>query len=85
MFFSKNERNRRRSTKYSLKFGKTLIHTMKARTFYTWILNIARNTSIDKCVPKFNNSQKNLSTDNFVNHFEGTNLTDGHHWVMSGL
>ncbi|OUD35515.1 RNA polymerase sigma factor [Flavobacterium sp. FPG59] len=39
--------------------------------FYTWILNIARNTSIDKLRSKnFNNSQKNLSTDNFVNHFE---------------
>ena len=39
--------------------------------FYTWILNIARNTSIDKLRSKnFNNSQKNLPTDNFVNHFE---------------
>ncbi|MCW2120042.1 RNA polymerase sigma factor [Flavobacterium sp. 7A] len=39
--------------------------------FYTWILNIARNTSIDKLRSKnFNNSQKNLSTDNFVNQLE---------------
>jgi RNA polymerase sigma-70 factor (ECF subfamily) len=36
--------------------------------FYTWLLNIARNTSIDKlCSKNFNNSQKNLSSDNFVN------------------
>ena len=42
--------------------------------FYTWILNIARNTSIDKLRSKnFNNTQKNLSSDNFVNHFEDTN------------
>ena len=35
--------------------------------FYTWILNIARNTSIDKLRSKnFNDSQKNLSSDNFV-------------------
>jgi RNA polymerase sigma-70 factor (ECF subfamily) len=35
--------------------------------FYTWILNIARNTAIDKLRSKgFNNSKKNLSSDNFV-------------------
>lgn len=35
--------------------------------FYTWILNIARNTSIDKLRSKgFNNSRKNLPADNFV-------------------
>lgn len=35
--------------------------------FYTWIVNIARNTSIDMLRSKnFNNSQKNLSSDNFV-------------------
>ena len=45
-------------------------HESKGR-FYTWVLNIARNTAIDKLHSKnFNNSQKNLSTDNFVNHFE---------------
>lgn len=34
---------------------------------YTWMLNIARNTSIDKLRSKsFNNNQKNLSSDNFV-------------------
>jgi RNA polymerase sigma-70 factor (ECF subfamily) len=39
--------------------------------FYTWILNIARNTSIDKLRSKnFNNNQKNLSSDNFVNLLE---------------
>ena len=45
-------------------------HESKGR-FYTWILNIARNTSIDKLRSKnFNNNQKNLSSDNFVNYFE---------------
>ncbi|WP_366183751.1 sigma-70 family RNA polymerase sigma factor [Flavobacterium ovatum] len=46
--------------------------------FYTWILNIARNTSIDKLRSKnFNNSQKNLSSDNFVNLLEdSTRLTN---------
>lgn len=35
--------------------------------FFTWILNIARNASIDRLRSKdFNNSQKNLSADNFV-------------------
>jgi len=34
---------------------------------YTWMLNIARNTSIDKLRSKgFNNNLKNLSADNFV-------------------
>jgi RNA polymerase sigma-70 factor (ECF subfamily) len=42
--------------------------------FYTWILNIARNTSIDKLRSKnFNNSQKNLSSDNFVHLFDDSN------------
>ena len=42
--------------------------------FYTWILNIARNTSIDKLRSKdFNNSKKNLSSDNFVHLFEDSN------------
>ncbi len=38
---------------------------------YTWMLNIARNTSIDKLRSKnFNNNQKNLSSDNFVHVLE---------------
>ena len=38
---------------------------------YTWMLNIARNTTIDKLRSKnFNNSQKNLSSDNFVHILE---------------
>jgi RNA polymerase sigma-70 factor (ECF subfamily) len=42
--------------------------------FYTWILNIARNTTIDKLRSKgYNNKQKNLSADNFVHLFEDTN------------
>lgn len=41
-------------------------NTSKGR-LYTWMLNIARNSSIDKLRSKnFNNSQKNLSADNFV-------------------
>ena len=43
---------------------------------YTWMLNIARNTSIDKLRSKnFNNSQKNLSTDNFVHILEDSSKT----------
>ena len=42
--------------------------------FYTWILNIARNTSIDKLRSKgFNNSRKNLSSDNFVHLLDDSN------------
>jgi RNA polymerase sigma-70 factor (ECF subfamily) len=42
--------------------------------FYTWILNIARNTSIDKLRSKgFNNGQKNLSADNFVHLLDDSN------------
>ncbi len=42
--------------------------------FYTWILNIARNTSIDKLRSKgFNNNQKNLSSDNFVHLLDDSN------------
>ncbi|AWH85883.1 RNA polymerase subunit sigma-70 [Flavobacterium album] len=41
-------------------------NTTKGR-FFTWILNIARNSSIDKLRSKsHNNSLKNLSADNFV-------------------
>ena len=42
--------------------------------FFTWILNIARNTTIDKLRSKgFNNSQKNLSSDNFVHLLDQSN------------
>ncbi len=42
--------------------------------FYTWIINIARNTSIDKLRSKgLTNSRKNLSADNFVNLQDGSN------------
>ncbi|NBL64016.1 sigma-70 family RNA polymerase sigma factor [Flavobacterium sp. NST-5] len=42
--------------------------------FYTWIVNIARNTAIDKLRSKgFNNSRKNLSSDNFVHLLDDTN------------
>ena len=42
--------------------------------FYTWILNIARNTAIDKLRSKgFSNKQKNLSSDNFVHLLDDSN------------
>jgi RNA polymerase sigma-70 factor, ECF subfamily len=42
--------------------------------FYTWMLNIARNSSIDKMRSKnFNNNKKNLSSDNFVHLFDDNN------------
>jgi len=41
--------------------------------FFTWILNIARNTAIDALRSKaFKNSQRNLSTDNFVDIIAST-------------
>ena len=41
---------------------------------YTWMLNITRNTAIDKLRSKgFNNSQKNLSSDNFVHLLDDSN------------
>ena len=41
---------------------------------YTWMLNIARNTTIDKLRSKgFNNSKKNLSSDNFVHLLDDSN------------
>jgi len=42
--------------------------------FFTWILNIARNSAIDKLRSKgHNNSQKNLSSDNFVHLLDDSN------------
>lgn len=42
--------------------------------FYTWILNIARHTAIDKLRSKgFNNSRKNLPSDNFVHLLDDSN------------
>ncbi|MCW1148846.1 RNA polymerase sigma-70 factor (ECF subfamily) [Flavobacterium aquaticum] len=50
-------------------------NTSKGR-LYTWMLNIARNTSIDKLRSKgFNNNQKNLSTDNFVHILDDNSKT----------
>ena len=41
---------------------------------YTWMLNIARNTTIDKLRSKgFNDSKKNLSSDNFVHLLDDSN------------
>ncbi|OAB78877.1 RNA polymerase sigma factor [Cochleicola gelatinilyticus] len=41
--------------------------------FFTWILNIARNTSIDETRSKaYKNSKKNLSTTNFVDIIKST-------------
>ena len=43
---------------------------------YTWMLNIARNTSIDKLRSKgFNNNQKNLSSDNFLHILDDNSKT----------
>lgn len=42
--------------------------------FYTWMINIARNSAIDKLRSKnFNKSKKNLSTDNFVHLLDESN------------
>ena len=50
-------------------------NTSKGR-LYTWMLNIARNTSIDKLRSKnFNNNQKNVSTDNFVHILDDNSKT----------
>lgn len=50
-------------------------NTSKGR-LYTWMLNIARNTSIDKLRSKnFNNNHKNLSTDNFVHILDDNSKT----------
>jgi RNA polymerase sigma factor (sigma-70 family) len=47
--------------------------TSKGR-FFTWVLNIARNASIDKIRSKsFKNSKKNLDADNFVHILEDQN------------
>lgn len=45
---------------------------------HTWMVNITRNTSIDKLRSKgYNNSQKNLSADNFVHLLDdNTRLTN---------
>ena len=43
---------------------------------YTWMLNIARNSTIDKLRSKgYNNSQKNLQADNFVYMMEDSSKT----------
>ena len=50
-------------------------NTSKGR-LYTWMLNISRNSSIDKLRSKnFNNNQKNLSTDNFVHILDDNSKT----------
>ncbi|MAN58399.1 MAG: RNA polymerase subunit sigma-70 [Flavobacteriaceae bacterium] len=42
-------------------------YSVEKGRFFTWILNIARNTAIDQTRSKaFKNSRKNLSTSNFV-------------------
>tara|TARA_R100000935_G_scaffold55682_2_gene85924 strand:- start:10959 stop:11498 length:540 start_codon:yes stop_codon:yes gene_type:complete len=42
-------------------------YDIKKGRFFTWILNIARNTAIDKTRSKsFKNTKKNLTTTNFV-------------------
>jgi RNA polymerase sigma-70 factor (ECF subfamily) len=42
--------------------------------FFTWIINIARNTTIDKLSSKgFNSSRKDLSSNNFVHLLDDSN------------
>ena len=49
-------------------------YTESKGRLYTWMLNIARNTAIDKLRSKgFNNAQKNLSSDNFVHLLDDSN------------
>lgn len=49
-------------------------YSIEKGRFYTWLLNIARNTAIDKTRSKsFKNANKNLSTDNFVYVIGGHN------------
>ncbi|HRB70417.1 MAG TPA: sigma-70 family RNA polymerase sigma factor [Flavobacterium sp.] len=44
--------------------------------FFTWLLNIARNSAIDRLRSKnFNNNQKNLSSDNFVHILDDNTRT----------
>jgi RNA polymerase sigma-70 factor (ECF subfamily) len=48
----------------------------KKGRLYTWMVNIARNTTIDKLRSKgFNNSQKNQNVDNFVYMLEDNSKT----------
>lgn len=47
-------------------------YSVEKGRFYTWLLNIARNTAIDRTRSKsFKNSTKNLNTDNFVTILAG--------------
>ena len=47
-------------------------YSIEKGRFYTWLLNIARNSAIDKTRSKaFKNSNKNLTTDNFVDILAG--------------
>ncbi|MEZ4778300.1 MAG: sigma-70 family RNA polymerase sigma factor [Flavobacteriaceae bacterium] len=49
-------------------------YSIEKGRFYTWLLNIARNTAIDKTRSKsFKNAAQNLSTDNFVHVIGGHN------------
>lgn len=48
-------------------WNKRTSYAINKGRFFTWILNIARNTAIDKTRSKsYKNSKKNLSTSNFV-------------------
>ena len=48
-------------------WNKRSSYSINKGRFFTWILNIARNTAIDKTRSKsYKNSKKNLSTSNFV-------------------
>ncbi|HPF12408.1 MAG TPA: sigma-70 family RNA polymerase sigma factor [Flavobacteriaceae bacterium] len=48
-------------------------YSLEKGRFYTWLLNIARNSAIDKTRSKsYKNTSKNLSADNFVHVLGGT-------------
>ena len=53
-------------------------YTPSKGRFYTWLLNIARNTAIDMTRSKaYKNSAKNLTTENFVDIIAGHDTMSG--------
>lgn len=55
-------------------WDKANTYSLEKGRFFTWILNIARNASIDKIRSKsYKNTKKNLDADNFVHILEDQN------------
>ena len=53
-------------------------YTLGKGRFYTWLLNIARNTAIDRLRSKdYKNASKNLTTENFVDIISGHDNLSG--------